>query len=174
MLRGKCDYRLIDHTADVGLLVRAPDAAGLFERAASALFDVMYDLDTFGGGGGAETVTASAPDREALLVAWLEELLSRSMAEETVYGEFHVTELSETSLEAEVRGEPLDLDRHDFRTEVKAVTYHHLLVSEDSDGWSARVIVDAEIDGVRTRGHVIVRGGQIVETNLRPLNRVFP
>ncbi len=150
MLRGKCDYRLIDHTADVGLLVRAPDPAVLFERAASAMFDMMFDLETFGGGGDAETVTVEAPDRETLLVAWLSEMLSRSMAAETVYGEFDVTELSETTLSAKVRGESRDLDRHDFRTEVKAVTYHHLLVSEDAD---PRGLASASRTG-RTSGHV--------------------
>ena len=39
---------------------------------------------------------------------------------------------------------------------------------------SSRVVVDAELDGVRSRGHVLLREGRIAETNLRPLNRLFP
>jgi len=39
---------------------------------------------------------------------------------------------------------------------------------------TSRVVIDAELDGVRSRGHVTVRGGQIVETTIRPLNRLFP
>ncbi len=39
---------------------------------------------------------------------------------------------------------------------------------------AARVVVDARIDGVPSRGHVTIEGGQIVETELQPLNRLFP
>jgi SHS2 domain-containing protein len=142
MIRGRVDYELVEHTADTGILVRGDSMADLFERAAAALFDVMVDIDRVRPGDEAETVTADGIDRETLLVSWLGELLSRAMAKEFVYGAFEVVSIDDARVVGRVWGEPLDVARHDFRTEVKAVTYHHLLVSEDRDGWSARVILD--------------------------------
>jgi len=39
-------------------------------------------------------------------------------------------------------GEPLDLARHGFKTEVKAVTYHELALTEIPGGIRAHVVVD--------------------------------
>lgn len=142
MIRGRVDYELVEHTADTGILVRAPTLPELFERAAAAMFDVMADLDTVRPSETAEAVEVEAIDRETLLVAWLSELLGRAMAAGRIYGAFEIESLDDDRLTGRVWGEPLDVERHGFRTEVKAVTYHHLLVSEDREGWSARVILD--------------------------------
>ena len=142
MIRGRVDYQLVEHTADTGILVRGDSLPDLFERAAAALFDVMADIDRVRPEEEAETVEVDAIDRETLLVGWLGELLGRAMAKGWIYGAFEVEEIDDERVVGRVWGEPLDPDRHDFRTEVKAVTYHHLLVSEDRDGWSARVILD--------------------------------
>jgi SHS2 domain-containing protein len=40
------------------------------------------------------------------------------------------------------RGEAIDLLRHDFITDVKAVTLHGLEVKRDGDGWTSTVVVD--------------------------------
>jgi SHS2 domain-containing protein len=41
-----------------------------------------------------------------------------------------------------VRGEPLDLERHSTRTDVKAVTYHQLSVRETAEGVVVTVFLD--------------------------------
>jgi SHS2 domain-containing protein len=141
--RGRPDYRQLDHTADLGLLVRAPSAELLFERMAAALFDVMLeDIDEVDPGGRSIEVTVEAPDREALLVTWLNELIGIAIREEVVLSEFEVRDVGIDRLSARVGGEPLDPARHRYETEIKAATYHYLLVSEDDDGWSGRVILD--------------------------------
>ncbi len=142
MIRGRTEYRLLEHTADLGFLVRADTVEELFERAAAALFDVMWDLDAVRAGPVEREISVTAPDREALLVAWLGELLSLAMAEGWVFGAFQVDRLAPESLSGRAWGEAADPARHRFRTEVKGVTYHRLLVSEDRDGWSARVFLD--------------------------------
>jgi SHS2 domain-containing protein len=40
-------------------------------------------------------------------------------------------------------GETFDPQRHEFRTEIKAVTYHELAVTQQKDGtWKTRIIFD--------------------------------
>jgi SHS2 domain-containing protein len=50
--------------------------------------------------------------------------------------------IDETRLSARLAGERLDYDRHEFETEIKAVTYHQLTVRQENGRWSARVIFD--------------------------------
>ena len=140
---GRPVYKQLDHTADLGLLVRAPTAELLFERMAAALFDVMLtDLQSVDSDRDMVEVTVKAPDREALMVAWLNELVGLASSRGLVFSRFEITSLEVSRLEARVGGEPLDAERHGYETEVKAATYHYLMVSEDEDGWSGRVILD--------------------------------
>jgi SHS2 domain-containing protein len=139
--RAPVDFVALDHTGDLGILVRAATQEELFERAAAAMFCLVGDTGTVGETL-VETVRVEAEDRETLLVAWLSELLYRHVVRGRLYRYFEVRALGETHLEGRVRGEPLDELRHEVETELKAVTYHGLLVSEDREGWSARVIFD--------------------------------
>jgi SHS2 domain-containing protein len=135
------DYQMIDHTGDIGIVVRAPDARSLYERAALALFDILTDLGQVRGTDPLE-VEVSARDREELMVRWLAELLFLHETRRLMFGRFDVREIGEQELKAKAWCEPFDPARHVVLTELKAVTYHELLVSEDRDGWSARVIFD--------------------------------
>ncbi len=46
MEKSTAAYALIDHTADIGVRVRAHSMASLFEHAGVALFDVMVDISS--------------------------------------------------------------------------------------------------------------------------------
>jgi len=37
------DYEVIEHTADIGIRVKAKDPAGLFKNAAAAMFDIIAE-----------------------------------------------------------------------------------------------------------------------------------
>ena len=87
-------------------------------------------------------ISVSATDQEALLVAWLSELNYLFLTSRTVFAQFELQEIGETSLVAEVRGEPLDLNKHEIYTEVKAVTYHGLYIRKTAHGLEAQIIFD--------------------------------
>ncbi|UCF67532.1 MAG: archease [Acidobacteriota bacterium] len=152
MTRGKVAYELVEHTADTGIVVRSTRLEKVFEFMASAMFDQIVDVDAIRVSDPPELVRVEANDEETLLVAWLGELLSRAMAAGLVYGAFDVaigpvegivgTVAGGLKLIGRVWGEPLDLERHGFKAELKAVTYHHLFVGEQEDGFVARVVFD--------------------------------
>jgi SHS2 domain-containing protein len=87
-------------------------------------------------------ITLEAPDREALLVDWLNHLLYLFDVEGFLGREFRVISLSPQRLEARARGEIFDPARHPEKTGVKAATYHHLAITPKDDGWQATVILD--------------------------------
>ena len=134
-------YETFEHTADLGLRVRAPDLNTLFAEAALALFAALVeDLNTIRPTQSLE-VRLAGTDREYLLFDWLRELLYQFDARHLVLGRFQVR-VGDAGLEATAWGEPLDPARHALAHEVKAITYHGLRVEPAGDGWLAEVIVD--------------------------------
>ena len=133
--------KFVNHTADAGIAVEAPDLVRLFERSARGMFFVMADVAA------ARTTETSricidAPDRMALLVRWLSELNYRHVTEHRIFSKFEVVALTEQHLEADVSGEVFDPARHTIFTEIKAVTFHDLRLERDGYGWKAQIIFD--------------------------------
>ncbi len=134
-------YQHIDHTADLGIKVFGLTLAELFENAAFGLFDNIANLEKVNPNSEFR-VEVQATDREALLVNWLSELNYLFLTRKELFASFHIREIDDESLTATIKGEKLDLDRHEIYTEVKAVTYHKLYVKESDRGWEAQVIFD--------------------------------
>jgi SHS2 domain-containing protein len=134
-------YETFDHTADLGLRIRAADLDTLFVEAALALESaIVEDLSSVRPEQQVE-IHVQGTDREYLLFDWLKELLVRFELDHVLFGKFAV-KVTNTGLEAKAWGEPLDRSRHELGHEVKAITYHGLRVEQIADGWSAEVIVD--------------------------------
>jgi SHS2 domain-containing protein len=134
-------YEFFEHTADVGLRVRAADLDTLFADAAVALFAVMVtNLDAVQPV--QELSFALEEDGlDNLLHDWLAELLYTFHTRRVLLKQFDVR-LGDTRLTAVARGEPIDRARHELDVEVKAITYHGLKVEREPPGWLAEVIVD--------------------------------
>jgi SHS2 domain-containing protein len=135
-------HELFEHTADLGLRIRAGDLPGLFADAGRALFSaIVEDLDSVRPAREVQ-LNIEAELLDELLRDWLAELLYRFHAEHMLFSQFDVA-LEGTVLAATARGEPIDTDRHRIEGELKAVTYHRLKVEQEPDGsWLAEVIVD--------------------------------
>jgi SHS2 domain-containing protein len=133
-------FRTIEHTADIGIEVEADNLGELFEGVAAAMFSLMVDPDTV-----RQTVerelSLEAGDLEELFM-WLNELLFVLYAEGLLFSGFKVKDIGEDRLVATATGEKLDPQRHRLDEEIKAATYHEMMVERRDDGWKARVIFD--------------------------------
>ena len=133
-------YRWVDHTAEVELEIEGPTEPAVFQEALRALAELL-GVDPDGRSGTPPTtqreVAAEAPDRPALLAAWIEELAFLAESEGFVATQIVELDLVGGALRATVAGllgEPPPL--------VKAVTYHRLAFEPDGDGYVARVVLD--------------------------------
>lgn len=133
-------YQTIDHTGDLGILVRSPTLESLFVEAARAMFEQIADLGAVAPRE-EEEIVVDAESSETLLRDWLAELLYKFSGEGRIYADFTVA-FEPGRLRARARGEAYDPTRHPLRTELKAVTYHQLLVVREKDEWRAQVIFD--------------------------------
>ena len=134
-------YETFDHTADLGLRIRAPDLDALFAEAGQALFSVIVEDLTSVEPKQRLEFRLEGDERDFLLFDWLKELLYRFDSEHWLGSRFEV-HVSQNGLEASAWGEPLDPARHRLLHEVKAITYHGLKVEQTRDGLLAEVIVD--------------------------------
>jgi SHS2 domain-containing protein len=137
-------WAVVEHTADVGIEVRAATLEALFVDAAAGFCDAITEAARLGADE-ERAFQLEAAGLDLLLVAWLDELLFRFDTTGVLYprGEASVEGNGESwSLRAHVRGERFDAARHPLKVQVKAITYHGLEVARDAQGWRARVIFD--------------------------------
>lgn len=134
-------YRLIDHTADIGIRVEGRDPRTLFVNAGRALFDLLTAPSTLAGAqrGRLQVTGDDWPD---LMANWLRELLYLWTGEEKLVKRITIEHIDEHALTATVAYDRFRPGRHVIKTEIKAVTYHQLQVQRSSSGWAAQVIFD--------------------------------
>ena len=135
------DFEFIEHTADIGLVAYGADMKQVFANAARGLFSLITELDAVSEKKKRD-IQVSAPDREALLVNWLNELIYLFEAKGILFSRFEITDLTDTGLKATAYGEKINLAKHELKTQVKAATYHMLKIEQNDGGWKAQVIFD--------------------------------
>ena len=134
-------FRLLEHTADMGIEAQGESLAALFRQAALGLRQIMTPCSDIQSRQEIR-VEVRAHDREELLVNWLTELLYLLETRQLLPAEFAIETISACRLQARVGGEVLDAERHVLEREVKAVTYHQIRVEQVAGGWRAQVFVD--------------------------------
>ena len=134
-------FRLLDHTADLGVLVYGEDLEELFGNAGEAFFNIITDLQRVREST-ERIIRVESPNLEDLMVRWLGELLYIHDVDGLLFKSFSIDELREGSLKARARGEAFEEGRHVIKAEIKAVTYHQIQVKKEKRRWSARIIFD--------------------------------
>jgi SHS2 domain-containing protein len=133
-------FEIIDHTADIGLIIHGDSLKELFVNAAAGMFSLITDTDKIKPAVKRE-VELSAGDMESLLVDWLNELLYLLDIDHLVFGRFEISGLADNSIKAVCYGEKIN-GKHEIKREVKAATYHMLNLTKEGTGYKARVIFD--------------------------------
>lgn len=134
-------YKLIEHTADMGIEAWADSAVMVLLDMAQGIKALMFGespasakLDT--------KIVLHAEDPAELLVCWLNEIVYWSEKDNLVPAAFRIDWLNHAALRATVSGEAFDPMRHSVERQVKSVTYHQACLEELTEGWHARVYVD--------------------------------
>src|SRR5262245_1027447 len=104
-------YEIFEHTADLGLRVRAADLPELFAEAGSGLFAMVVDDLASVQPTISRELHVAGSDVTYLLFDWLNELLYLCDTGRLVFSQFDVR-IDEEGLTATARGEPIDPARH--------------------------------------------------------------
>ena len=132
----KRGFKFHDHTADITIECWAPNLIDAFEQAAYATFEVILDTSTVKPQDTVD-ITVSGTDLEELLVEWIGKLIALIDINGQFFSKFHVDHLEATLdgfvLEGRALGEQIDHEKHDTRTEVKAMTYADMKILQEPD-----------------------------------------
>ena len=134
-------YEICDHTADLGIRVRAASLAALFAEAASGLTAVMCGAGCRIESAVTESFAIAGTEPTWLLCDWLGEIHAAFEVRRLLFCDFAVA-VDADGLRATAHGERYDPNRHVLAHEVKAITHHALDVHRTADGWEAFFIVD--------------------------------
>jgi SHS2 domain-containing protein len=129
-------YLEISHTADWALKVWAPDLPGLFEQAAHGMY-ALLQIRLQPGGNYQCPVDLEAVDAEGLLVSFLSELLYLAEQEDLGFDEFDL-EIVDEHLFGQMLGAPIESQAK----EIKAVTYHNLVIQTTQQGLETIIVFD--------------------------------
>jgi SHS2 domain-containing protein len=134
------DFKVLPHTADIGIAAYGRDMAEAFSNAARGMFSLMLEASIIEEKE-RRSVELEASDPEGLLAAWLNELIYLFDAENIVFNRFDIMEIEDTRLKAVCYGEKINLTRHRPVMGIKAAT-HHMLEIEQRSGVRVQVLFD--------------------------------
>ncbi len=137
----KSCYHPIEHTGDLGVEVQGGSLEELLQNASWALVDTIADASTIQP----KTVVQwefSGNSPEEMLVHQLEEILYQLDAKGLIFSSFLINFNEDSIGICQAKGEPFSRESHGFKTEIKAITYHHLKVLKEEGGFRATVIFD--------------------------------
>ena len=120
-------YEYFDVTADIGFKAYGETLNEAFENAGLAIFNIISDtsnidpLEEF-------EFEISSEDEVSLLYDYLEELLFYHEVEFMLFSQFDVVIDDNLHLKAKIKGESINWDKHERKTEIKAITFHEMSV----------------------------------------------
>jgi SHS2 domain-containing protein len=135
------EFELLEHTADVGMRVRAPSLEAVIERATVGLAGIAGLWRPGTEATDEIDIEVEAMDPGAILVDWLNEVLYTLEVRSAALSGVSVRMAGEGGAAGRMVVAELE-DVHFEGTPVKAATLHGLDVRADSGGWVATVYLD--------------------------------
>ena len=131
-------YEILPHVADVRVRVSARDLQTVFEDAVEAMFAVLEPTER--GSAVERAVRVESADLTALLVDFLNEILSLALTRRETYGR-----ITRFEIDLEMHTVEAGLSGHrvgGFGDDLKAVTYHEAELVHGESGWETMLVFD--------------------------------
>lgn len=123
------NYEYFEATADIGFKAYGNSLNEAFENASVAMFNIITDTEDVSPVNEIEFEITSE-DEVSLLYDYLEELLFYHEVEFMLFSSFHVEIDDNLHLTAKIKGEKINWDKHERKTEIKAITFHKMDVKK--------------------------------------------
>jgi len=142
----KVGYKFLDHTADVSVEVQGESLEEAFEQTVYSLMETITPSFKLLMPKTEKILKVEAEDKEALLFDFLSEFLYLFDVEELVFSFILVKSIDKIKnkykLQALVKGEKFDKNKHEIGTEVKAITYSFMNIEEKKNKVEIDIVFD--------------------------------
>jgi len=134
-------FRLLEHPSDIGVCGIGATREEALIAVSKGLVSIIVDPKPFRPIE-KRLLAGDGPDEAAQIVSWLNEIPFFFDAEGIIFAGFYIDSWSSTEIRGHALGERFSIEHHEFRTGVKAVTYHQFESRETARGWEISVFVD--------------------------------
>lgn len=138
------NFKYFDTTADIGIEVNESTLKEAFETSAKATLNLITDIDRIECKK-TKDINITSEDEYGLLYDWITELLILLDSENFIASKYNITiteENKEYILKGQIIGDQYDTDRYEYKTEVKAITYHEMTIEKEAENIKIKFIVD--------------------------------
>jgi SHS2 domain-containing protein len=137
-------FRYLDHVTDAIVEAYGSSLDEAFENSAKGLVNTMIDLEQITPDQEYEIV-AKGYDVKSLLYDWLEKVMLGLLIDNIALSDFKVKVSKNNGnyfLKGIAKGEVLDLKKHHYKIEIKAVTYHEMEIKQTENIITTRFLLD--------------------------------
>jgi SHS2 domain-containing protein len=137
-------FRYLDHVTDAIVEAYGSSLDEAFENSAKGLVNTMIDLEQISPDQEYEIV-AKGYDVKSLLYDWLEKVMLGLLIDNIALSDFKVKVSKNNGnyfLKGIAKGEVLDLKKHHYKIEIKAVTYHEMEIKQTENIITTRFLLD--------------------------------
>jgi SHS2 domain-containing protein len=136
-------FRYLDHMTDAVIEAYGGTLDEAFENSARGLVNTMFDLTAISNTSCSADkeiqIEAKGFDLQSLLYDWLEKVMLVVLMQHILLSDFKVKISEEKAgdynylLSGIAKGECLNLEKHHYKVEVKAITYHEMEIKEEKE-----------------------------------------
>lgn len=137
-------FRYLEYMSDEYIEAMGDSLEEAFSNAALGMINVMLYIDMVEAKELRE-VEVEGFDLKNLLYNWLEFLLVKVTLDEFVPVKFEINIKGGNRgwyLKGKMAGEPYDRQKHGYKSEVKAVTYHTMTIEREGKAYKLRYLLD--------------------------------
>jgi SHS2 domain-containing protein len=137
-------FKYLEHITDAYIESWGEDLEEAFSNAATATINVMFEIKNVRGTNKID-FQVEGEDYLELLFNWLEKVLLIISIDNQVISSFEI-KISKLDTKYRLTGwgmaEAIDISKHNYRTEIKGITYHEMEVLQKDGQYKVRFILD--------------------------------
>ncbi len=143
-MNNKMNFEYFDTTADIGIKTKSNSINEAYKNAALATLNIITDINKIKSKITKE-IQIESEDEYGLLYDWITELLILLDSERYIASEYEIDIKKENEnyiLKATIIGDYYNTDIYNYKTEVKAITYHQMEIKQENSEYTIKFIVD--------------------------------
>ena len=138
------NFKYFDTTADIGIEVTSNNITEAFINSALGTMNLITDIEKIRTNITKE-IFIESEDEYGLLYDWITELLILLDSENFIASQYDISITRDNNLytlKGNISGDTYDTTIYNYKTEVKAITYHEMNIEKENDSIKIRFIVD--------------------------------
>ena len=144
MSKHNANFKYFDTTADIGVEVNSKNITDAYIDAALGTLNIITDIEKIQPKTVKE-INIESEDEYGLLYDWITELLILLDGENFIASQYDIGITNDDKtykLQGNIIGDNYDTSIYNYKTEVKAITYHEMDIVQEEENIKIRFIVD--------------------------------